>query len=285
MKHFQHLHAGTMLQAQQPAGGVAAGNTLASCRTGLGFLNRNANAAPGDVRLTCNSFERPANVAGTSFSVYLGPGPYVPGQVGRQVNISQENIGTPSVPIYAPYLQTNRFVGVSPPYNPNDVQIFWHVCNEGDNAPFAYARYNASADPNNPVVVAGDATVVTGVSFPPRRVQLLPGVNDCASRNYPPNVGLRSAPTPAGSSKAGAYLAQNVPNPCTGNTSVTYRTPPGGTAEFVVRDAFGRVWLRQEVSAGEHTVELQLEKLLPGAYHYSLDVAGRPLAHHQLLVQ
>ena len=283
---FQNLHVGAVEQAQQPAGGVAEGNTFVGCRTGLSFLNRNANAAPGDVKLTCNSFERPANVAGTSFSIYLGPGPYVAGQLGRQVNIAEEFL--PLSNRYVPYLQTNRFIGVSPPYNPNNIQIFWHVCNEGDNAPFAYTRYNASADPNpnNAVAVVGDATMVTGVSFPPRLVQLLPNVNDCASRRYPAGVGLRSAPTPAiEPNRASAYLAQNVPNPCTGSTSITYRTAPGSPAALVVRDAFGRVWLRQEVAAGEHTVVLHLEKLPPGAYHYSLDVAGRPLAHHQLLVQ
>ena len=82
-----------------------------------------------------------------------------------------------------------------------------------------------------------------------------------------------SAPA-TGPNQAATYLAQNVPNPCAGSP-----------AALVVRDAFGRVWLRQEVAAGEHTVVLHLEKLPPGAYHYSLDVAGRPLAHHQLLVQ
>ena len=287
---FTNLHVGAMLQAQQPDGGVAEGNTFTGCRIGLGFLNRDINAAPGDVKLGCNSFERPAGVAGSSFALYVGPGPYVAGQLGRRVNISDENLGTPSAPNYVPYLQTNRFTGV----NPNTTDVFWHVYNEGNNTPFTYLRYNASANQTAPTVVPGDATVAgdgngmaNGVLLDfKRNVQYRVGVNDCPTLGYPAGVGLRPANSNPVVVASPYFLAQNVPNPCSGSTSVSYRLPTGETGELVVRDTFsGRVWLRQALVAGEHAVELRLEKLPPGAYHYSIEADGRPVAHHQLLVQ
>lgn len=289
---FQNLYLGAAAQAQQPAGGVADGNTFTNCRVGLAFINRDANTPPGDVRLTCNTFVRPDDKEGDSFAIYLGPGPYVPGLAGRQVNIAEEPI--PGTNNYIPILQNNRFVGVSPPYNPDDVRKYWHVYNDGGNASFDYTRYNASANSQTPTVVPNDATVTGDDSGSTNAVvlkmnvsvQYQPGVNDCVARNYPAGVGLRPAQPGNGPAVVPYYLTQNAPNPCAGSTSVSYRLPSRETGELVVRDTFsGRVWLRQALSAGERTVDLRLEKLPPGAYHYSLEANGRPVAHHQLLVQ
>jgi hypothetical protein len=39
------------------------------------------------------------------------------------------------------------------------------------------------------------------------------------------------------------------------------------------------------VPAGEYTVDLKVETLPPGGYHYALEFGGKPVAHHNLLVQ
>ncbi len=285
---FENLHLGAVAQAQQPGGGVADGNTFVGCRTGLAFLNRDPGTPPGDVKLTCNSFQQPANPFGQCYGIYLGPGPYVAGTPGQQVNISREPI--PGTANTVPILQTNRFTGG----NPNNAEKFYHVYTDVDNTRLIYTRYNASANPLTPTVVLGDATVAGDGSGSTNATALVtsandyfdPGVNDCAARGYPTGVGLRPTQPGNGPALVPYYLAQNAPNPCAGSTSVAYRLPAGETGELVVRDTFsGRVWLRQALNAGEHTVEVRLEKLPPGAYHYSLEVDGRPVAHHQLLVQ
>lgn len=61
----------------------------------------------------------------------------------------------------------------------------------------------------------------------------------------------------------------------------------GSDAEKLIIQAFysGAVVQRQAIPAGEHTVEVSVSKLRPGGYHYALEVDGRPVAHHNLLVQ
>lgn len=82
-------------------------------------------------------------------------------------------------------------------------------------------------------------------------------------------------------------LNANVPIPCMGRTSVSYRVPPGtAKAELVIRDGFsGKVWRRQALTTGEQTVAVPLVGMLPGAYIYSLELDGAPVAHHRRLVQ
>lgn len=69
--------------------------------------------------------------------------------------------------------------------------------------------------------------------------------------------------------------------------AVTYRTPPSiADAELVIRDFYsGAIVQRRTVPAGEHTVEVNVHKLRPGSYHYGLEIGGRPVAHHNLMVQ
>lgn len=120
--------------------------------------------------------------------------------------------------------------------------------------------------------------------------------NDCASEGFLINglQGRIAAPSPASppgapgaAVKPVVFLAQNVPNPCSGTTTVSYRTRQGnGEAELVIRDYFcGSVVQRQAVPMGEHTVAVRVAQLRPGSYHYTLEVGGQPLAHHNLLVQ
>ena len=166
---------------------------------------------------------------------------------------------------------------------------FFHLCNYGTNAGMTYTHYD-----NGPNIrVPNDATAVLGgVTFAPARnnigiAALLDNSNNCLSRGYGPTLGLRQPSGVTTTVNALYVLAQNVPNPCSGSTSVSYRVPAGAkSTQLVIRDSYsGRVWKRAILDAGEHTVDVPVSMLPPGAYHYSLEVDGRPVAHHQLLVQ
>ena len=56
--------------------------------------------------------------------------------------------------------------------------------------------------------------------------------------------------------------------------------------ELIIRDFYSEAIIqRQSVPVGEHTVEANVSKLRPGSYHYALEIGGRPVAHHNLMVQ
>ncbi|MDO7875785.1 hypothetical protein Q5H93_13660 [Hymenobacter sp. ASUV-10] len=58
------------------------------------------------------------------------------------------------------------------------------------------------------------------------------------------------------------------------------------SVKLVVRHYIsGQVLRQQAVPAGEHTTELDLRGLLPGPYHYTLEVGGAIVAHRNALVQ
>jgi hypothetical protein len=44
-------------------------------------------------------------------------------------------------------------------------------------------------------------------------------------------------------------------------------------------------WAAVQATREEHTVAVSVSKLQPGSYHYALEVGGRPVAHHNLMVQ
>ncbi len=291
---FLNLYQGGVQQAQQPNAGETKGNTFVNCRTGLFFRNAAGAGPVGRAVLTCNSFQQPTNVAiAECFGIYLGPGPYVAGQAGQQINISTLPPPTPGA-TPPPILQTSRFVGPLPA--PRTVPTFWHVYNDGGNARLDYTHYQQPGGgggrvPNDALVVGDSVNRVSVVRLvlggnsqnPPNYI----GSITCAALGYPAGIGLRSAATSNPPAPTSPYfLAQNAPNPCSGSTSVSYRLPASsGKAELVIRDVFsGRVWQRTPLQTGERTVEIQVHTLPPGAYHYSLEISGASVAHHQLLV-
>jgi hypothetical protein len=71
------------------------------------------------------------------------------------------------------------------------------------------------------------------------------------------------------------HLAQNFPNPFNGQTVISYTLPVGGTVSLVVYSLDGRevaTILRENQSAGQHTVYFDGFDLASGAYFYRLQL-------------
>ena len=281
---FRNLQIGYMSNSTQ-RGGVVENNLFENCVYGVNFSNSQlpTSSVTGTATVSCNTFLRQPGVAGASYGIVRDYCQAL-GQGGPCDQIDFMTSGmTSSGPVYR--LQKNKFEGPSSSGNP-----FYHLFNSSTNARITYSTFSSIAPTvtvNSPALVLVDDA---GVALTPN----MPGVpgNDCASEGYQYGLQARSTgpSTPNGSVASvpkDVFLAQNVPNPCVGTTSVSYRTPEGrGEVQLVIRDYFsGAVVQRQVVPAGAHTVEVNVGKLRAGGYHYALELDGRPVAHHNLLVQ
>jgi hypothetical protein len=78
-------------------------------------------------------------------------------------------------------------------------------------------------------------------------------------------------------SKDQFYLQQNMPNPCTDATEISYFLPESGSVNLVIHDMLGRVVLNVVNTfqdAGLHHARISTSSLLPGLYTYALNVKG-----------
>ncbi|MDO7875783.1 hypothetical protein Q5H93_13650 [Hymenobacter sp. ASUV-10] len=289
---FQRLQLGYQSTSTQ-TGGIVKGNAFENCYVGLNFRDGNGYVSSyvGSAEVSCNSFTRTQLVPfGPSYGIFRD---FCQRRIASdpctQINLTSTP-GTLANPNGTPRLLKNEFVDDRPApsiYNP-----FWHVWNGVDegyttNQMQYYTFTNRMAgivggpqSGNNSAVVVMDA----GTD--------IDDFNDCEWEGYDNGLQFRpSTPltTPTATTRDMAkpfYLAQNVPNPCTGTASVTYRAVTDQRVELVVRHYIsGQVLRRQAVAAGEHTTELNLQGLLPGPYHYTLEVGGQITAHRNVLVQ
>jgi len=67
-------------------------------------------------------------------------------------------------------------------------------------------------------------------------------------------------------------LDQNVPNPATGSTSISFSLRKEGMVSFSVKDAMGREVLKKNIigKKGKQTILVSLEGLKPALYYYSV---------------
>lgn len=77
------------------------------------------------------------------------------------------------------------------------------------------------------------------------------------------------------------------PNPALRQLNFRYALPAGGTTQFQLIDAMGRVVGRHEESqpAGEHTVTMEIDQLTPGPYFYKVLHNAAPLASGHFIKQ
>ncbi|MCF8298828.1 MAG: T9SS type A sorting domain-containing protein, partial [Saprospiraceae bacterium] len=78
---------------------------------------------------------------------------------------------------------------------------------------------------------------------------------------------------------------QNVPNPTTGTTRITYIVPISGSMRFDLINVLGQTMQTQEqtVMAGQHSIELYVGDLPAGVYYYSVIFEGRRLVKRMVI--
>ncbi|MCF8296852.1 MAG: T9SS type A sorting domain-containing protein [Saprospiraceae bacterium] len=80
-------------------------------------------------------------------------------------------------------------------------------------------------------------------------------------------------------------LGQNIPNPTTGITRITYIVPISGTMRFDLINVLGQTMQTQEqtVMAGQHSIELFVGDLPAGVYYYSVLFEGKRLVKKMVI--
>ncbi len=83
----------------------------------------------------------------------------------------------------------------------------------------------------------------------------------------------------------GFTLGQSVPNPTSGNTTISFVSKDQGSYNFIVRDATGRVVATMPISArsGENNIIFDGSTLSSGVYTYSLTNGVSALTNRMLI--
>ena len=115
-------------------------------------------------------------------------------------------------------------------------------------------------------------------------VSLLPGNNNLEERI----TKLEAVMNMQQSSEklSSASLEQNLPNPFSNKTIISYTLPEKfGAAQIVISDKNGKVLKQIRITGqGKGTINLDAATLASGTYHYSLVVDGKLVASKQMML-
>lgn len=84
----------------------------------------------------------------------------------------------------------------------------------------------------------------------------------------------------------GVALGQNVPNPATGSTSISYFIPEGGAVTLTVTNMLGQVMTQVnegDQAPGSHTVDFDVTSWSSGVYYYTLEVGSHRLVKKMVI--
>ncbi|MCF8296849.1 MAG: T9SS type A sorting domain-containing protein [Saprospiraceae bacterium] len=84
---------------------------------------------------------------------------------------------------------------------------------------------------------------------------------------------------------SGFILNQNIPNPTSGKTQISYTVSKAGEMRFELINVFGQIMQFQEKSVlpGTHNIELSVGDLSAGIYYYSVIFEGRRLVKKMVI--
>jgi len=118
-------------------------------------------------------------------------------------------------------------------------------------------------------------------AHPPQHMLLVPGSEVPRDIAGAPDIGAFEYQQPTGvfssAQPASFRLEQNYPNPFNSATIIRYMLPDAGYVDLAVYDMLGReiaVLVRQEQTAGEHSVRVDLPGLASSVYIYRLSAGG-----------
>ena len=85
-----------------------------------------------------------------------------------------------------------------------------------------------------------------------------------------------------------AALEQNVPNPYSDRTEISYVIAEKGMVRLVVTDVLGNeiaVLVNETMKPGRYTVPFTTEQLLSGIYYYRLETNGQIITQKMTVVK
>jgi aminopeptidase N len=84
-----------------------------------------------------------------------------------------------------------------------------------------------------------------------------------------------------------AILYQNIPNPFSGTTQISFYVPSESTVKIVVYDMYGNetaVLLDQKMNAGKHEVEFESGKISKGIFFYTLETGKLKIVKKMVII-
>jgi hypothetical protein len=91
-----------------------------------------------------------------------------------------------------------------------------------------------------------------------------------------------------GGTNRGSWLNQNYPNPCTGQTIISYRLSHPGSISLVLYDLFGRVIIslvNEYQKPDDYNVLCNTEGLTSGSYFYTLRIDNKMINTRMMIVK
>ena len=81
-------------------------------------------------------------------------------------------------------------------------------------------------------------------------------------------------------------LKQNRPNPSTGLTTIEYSLPASlNNAQLTIYDTNGRLVSRQNIAAGNGSIDVSTNAFAAGVYFYAVEVNGQSLARQKMVIK
>ena len=169
--------------------------------------------------------------------------------------------------------------------------LTWTTASEYNHAGFNLYREEAGAD--RPRVKVNDALIVGSSPYRYVDASVERGagyeyyledvdLNGKGTLHGPARVDMQSGV------KASFALAQNVPNPARGATTIAFSVPTACDAAITVYDIAGRkvaTAFAGAAKAGENEVSLNVSSLAPGVYAYRLEAAGASAARKMVVTR
>lgn len=272
---FERLGHGMQLSLAANAPVSVLGNTFSDCQVGVSVKTRTGNqpsnmppSPTGDPTLftSCNTFDPDRDRPGTSTGLLIEP------SAAGAPALTFDDVVNPGYPLKDLFVPKGRAVG-----------DFININNQS-GSPINYNTFTDQVRDYRPFAIAvtfSGNTIINGT--PGDRNQ------SCALEGFP-GTGLQLRPGQQASPPAGNSLArldQNVPNPCSGSTTFSYRLPAGTRqAGITIRRGLDGVEVGQvavKVAASEYVLDLR--PYAPGLYFYTLTADGAPLQTKRMLVE
>ena len=276
---FARLGHGMQLSLAADAPVSVLGNTFRDCQVGIGVDTRRdrqpnnmdpSQSGRPELFNSCNTFDPDPNRRDTSTGIVVEDSPGAPPLAFENFDGQAANA---IYPLKDLFLDNGRPQGE-----------FVTINNRGNNL-IRYKTFTRQSTEYQGFKIGQVVFDDLGGNVDNATVQF----QSCTQDGFPftgvqPRPGHTSPPT---TSKAVARLAQNVPNPCTGSTTLDYELPPNTRqATITVRRGLDGVFVEQitlKPSASQYLLDLR--RYAPGLYFYSLTADDLPVQTKRMLVE